>query len=695
MPNVGIGMTHSGLKRMRHEAAYERRASVWEDLGIGVATFAIAAAVVIGIGLWAHYITGAFFILAAAVLAWHSGFRPALICTAISTAAIGPLVTAFDAQADPVNLPVRIISVAVVSVVVSWLCGNLYRSRERLLIEQSRLRESESFHRLIGELASDFAFHARIELDGHIIIDSATSGLQSLLGYTLEDLQGRPGLALIHPDDRAGLQRALSRAGAGDEVYGEARVIAKDGHLVNVEYRAHPERNPDGSLAGVLGAFRDISVQKQHQAALAAEQERLLIDIAKRQAVEAQLRRAKEEAERRADEAEEARAAVKDREHRLHYEAQLKDEFLATLAHELRNPLAPLRNVAEILRMEAQTDTSRHATGVMERQIGQLVRLIDDLMDVSRITRGQLTLRKERVDLRSIIESAVETAQPQLASAGVSLTLDIPPTPLILDADATRISQVVLNLLTNAAKFTPSGGQVWVIAGAQGERVCLAVRDTGVGIAPEDHEKVFGMFVQLNRDLRRSQTGLGIGLTLVKQMTEMHGGNVAVWSAGQGQGSEFTITLPLAEAGDGERGESPAPPARRTSFKVLVADDSHDGADSLTFLLKAAGHEVFTAYEGRTAIELAEAKRPDVLLLDIGMPEVSGYDVARAIRREPWSRSMRLVALTGWGQAEHRRRSLEVGFDDHLVKPVELDLLESILQFGTASPISGKGQPIS
>ncbi|HWI16788.1 MAG TPA: ATP-binding protein [Vicinamibacterales bacterium] len=675
---------------MRHEAAYGRKANVWEDVGIGVAVFAMATAAVIGIGLWFHYVTGVIFILATAVLAWHSGFRPAFVAGALSTLAMPYLVRAFDTQAEVINMPVRVTSIAVTSLVVAWLCGNLHRSRERLLIEQSRLRESESFHRLIGELASDFAFHARIDPGGHVVIDSATSGLRVLLGYTIEDLQARPGLALIHPEDRANIQDALSRANAGDEVHGEARVIAKDGHLVHVEYRAHPERHEDGTLAGVLGAFRDISVQKHQQAALAAERQRLIVDIAKRQEVESQLRQAKEEAERRADEAEEARAAVKDREHRLHYEAQLKDEFLATLAHELRNPLAPLRNVAEILRLEPLSETGRHATGVMERQISQLVRLIDDLMDVSRITRGQLTLRKERVDLRAIVESAVETAQPQLTAAGVSLTLDIPAEPLVLDADATRIAQVVLNLLTNAAKFTPSGGRVFVNARRQGDRVSLVVRDTGVGIAPEDQEKVFGMFVQLNRDMRRSQTGLGIGLTLVKQMTEMHGGTVTVWSAGTGQGSEFTVTLPLALTVEAERPQGPVEPGERSALKILVADDSQDGADSLAFLLKAAGHEVFTAYDGRTAIALAEQHRPDVVLLDIGMPEVSGYDVARAIRREAWGRSMRLVALTGWGQAEHRRRSLEVGFDDHLVKPVELDVLENVLQLGNAPPISSK-----
>jgi CheY-like chemotaxis protein len=217
----------------------------------------------------------------------------------------------------------------------------------------------------------------------------------------------------------------------------------------------------------------------------------------------------------------------------------------------------------------------------------------------------------------------------------------------------------------------------------------VTVRDTGIGISPEDQEKVFGMFVQLNRDMRRSQTGLGIGLTLVKQMTEMHGGSVSVWSAGLGHGSEFTVTLPLAVPIAPSREAAQPDSTRRAPLKILVADDSQDGADSLAFLLRAAGHEVFTAYDGRTAIQLAEEHKPDAVLLDIGMPEVSGYDVARAIRREAWGRSMRLIALTGWGQAEHRRRSLEAGFDDHLVKPVELDVLESVLQLGTASPISG------
>jgi len=681
---------------MRHQAAATaRHSTIWEDIGLGVAAFAACLALTVGIGFWWHYVTGSLFILGVALLAWHNGFGPALVTAVLGTAVIGPLTAAMDARVDAINIPVRVVSIGVVSLVVGWLCGNLYRARERLLVEQARLHESEGFHRLIGELASDFAFHARIEPGGHIVIDAATSGLHVLLGYTLDELQSRPGLALIHPEDRDALQAALARAGAGADVRGEARVIAKDGHLVHVEYSAHPERRDDGVLTGVLGAFRDVTVQREQQVALVEERQRLLVDIQKRQEVEAELRRATDEAERRAHEAEEARAALKDRERRLQYEAQLKDEFLATLAHELRNPLAPLRNVAEILRLEPLSETARQATGVMDRQISQLVRLIDDLMDVSRITRGHLTLQRRPIDLRTIIESAIETAQPQLTGAGVSLSTEIPPQPCLLEVDATRIAQIFLNLLTNAAKFTPAGGRVWLTVTPHTDRVSIVVRDSGIGIAPEDQDRVFGMFVQLNRDMRRSQTGLGIGLTLVKQMAELHGGSVSVWSEGAGHGSEFTVTLPLAPAAAQSRqADSPAP-AQRPAWRILVADDSQDGADSLAFLLRAAGHEVSTAYDGRAAIQLAEEQLPDVVLLDIGMPEVSGYDVARAIRREAWGRNMRLIALTGWGQAEHRRRSLEVGFDEHLVKPVELDVLEEVLQMSTPAPNSGKAQTIS
>lgn len=680
---------------MRHQAeAAARRPTIWQDIGLGVLVFALCLALVVGVALWTQYVTGVFFILGLAIVAWRNGFVPAVVMVVLSGAAIGPLTMLMDAAAATINIPVRVISVSVVGFVIAWLCGNLHRSRGHLLVEQARLRESEGFHRLIGELASDFAFHARIDPGGHVIIDSATGGLNVLLGYSLDELQSRPGLALIHPEDRMDLQTALARAGAGADVHGEARVIAKDGQIVHVEYRAHPERRADGALTGVLGVFRDVTVQRAQQVALAEERQRLLVDNTMRQEVESQLRQAKNEAERRAHEAEEARAALKDRERRLQYEAQLKDEFLATLAHELRNPLAPLRNVSEILRLESLPDTARQATLVMDRQIAQLVRLIDDLMDVSRISRGHLTLQRQLLDLRSIIESAIETAQPELTAAGVSLAIEVPTSPCLMSVDATRVSQIFLNLLTNSARFTPAGGRIWLTVTCHSDRVTVVVRDSGIGIALEDQERVFGMFVQLNRDLRRTQTGLGIGLTLVKQMAELHGGSVSVWSEGVGHGSEFTVTLPLLPVAADSESAAPTTPAPRSPRKILIADDSQDGADSLAFLLRAAGHVVSTAYDGRAAIHLAEQERPDVVLLDIGMPEVSGYDVARAIRREPWGRGMRLIALTGWGQAEHRRRSLEVGFDEHLVKPVELDVLEDVLHVSTPAPISGNTQPI-
>ena len=650
---------------------------------------------IVGIGLWTHYVSGAFFIIGVAVLAWHNGFRPALVATVFSTLAIWPLVLWLeDPRATLINPWIRIVSILSINLVVGWLCGNLHRARYRLLLERARLRESESFHRLIGELAADFAFHARVEANGQVVIDSATKGLELWLGYSVNDLQSRPGLALIHPDDRDSVRDALRRAGHGEDVHGDARVVAKDGRLVSVEYRATPERTTEGQLTGILGAFRDVTTMRQQQAALDEERRRLLVDIDMRQQVEAALRLAKDEAERRLHEAEEARAAVKDREHRLKTEAQLKDEFLATLAHELRNPLAPLRNVAAILRLEGLSPNAQQATNVMDRQVDQLVRLIDDLMDVSRITRGHLTLQRERVDLKTIVDAAVEVAQPHLTAAGVSLSIEMPGRPCILDCDATRIAQILMNLLNNAAKYTPAGGRVWLSAAPQGDRVALTVRDSGIGIAPEDQERVFGMFVQLNRDLRRTQSGLGIGLTLVKQMAELHGGTVSVWSAGTGQGSEFTVSLPLSPANDVIATPPETAPAPRPARRVLIADDSRDGADSLAFILRAAGHDVTTAYDGQSAIELANAMRPDVVLLDIGMPEVSGYDVARAIRRESWGRHMRLVALTGWGQADHRRRSLEVGFDDHLVKPVEMDVLEEVLHVGNPPPIHTKVQPI-
>ncbi len=360
-----------------------------------------------------------------------------------------------------------------------------------------------------------------------------------------------------------------------------------------------------------------------------------------------------------------------------------KDEFLATLAHELRNPLAPIRNALHILRLaDGNTESVEKVRSIMERQLQQMVRLVDDLLDASRISRGKITLQKERVQLATVVQSAVEVSRPLIEAGGHELTVSVPPEPLFLDADLTRLAQVLANLLNNAAKYTNRGGHIWLTAEREGSDVVVAVEDTGIGIAADMLPKIFEMFTQVDRSLERSQGGLGIGLSLVKRLVEMHGGSVEASSDGPGKGSRFVVRLPvvLSLAQDSQRvtggGERGGPLAGR---RILVADDNRDSADSLAVILRMMGNEVQTVYDGLGAVEAAEAWRPDLVLLDLGMPKLNGYAVARRVRQQPWGRHMVLVAVTGWGQEEDKRRSKEAGFDHHLVKPVEAADLERLL----------------
>jgi signal transduction histidine kinase/ActR/RegA family two-component response regulator len=364
-----------------------------------------------------------------------------------------------------------------------------------------------------------------------------------------------------------------------------------------------------------------------------------------------------------------------------------KDEFLAILAHELRNPLAPLSNSLEVLRLaESGSELMEQTRGVMERQVRQMVRLVDDLMDVSRITRGKIELRRERTELAAVLECAVETARPVIEASGHELTMTLPPEPVSLDADLNRLAQVFANLLNNAAKYTEPAGQIRLTAETQGSEVVVKVRDTGIGISGEMLPRVFDIFTQGDRSLERAQGGLGIGLSLVRGLVELHGGSVAAHSAGLGQGSEFTVRLPVLvpaareiRTADGEGDDDGEPPAVPAHRRILVADDNADSAESLALLLTMRGSEVRTAHDGWEAVETAAAFGPDIVLLDIGMPRLNGYEAARKIRQQARGKRVVLIALTGWGQDEDRRRSTDAGFDFHLVKPVDFAALEQLL----------------
>jgi PAS domain S-box-containing protein len=357
-----------------------------------------------------------------------------------------------------------------------------------------------------------------------------------------------------------------------------------------------------------------------------------------------------------------------------------KNEFLATLAHELRNPLAPISNAVQILRHrhELEPQDIEAASGLLERQVAQMSRLVDDLLDMSRITRGHIELRRERVDLGDVVMQAVEATRALYQSMNHDLKVVMPDEPIIVYADAARLAQVFGNLLNNACKFTDRGGHVSLTVEYRDGEAEIRVRDDGIGIAPSELPKVFEMFTQLDTSLERSRDGLGIGLTLVKTLVEMHGGSVRVHSEGVGRGSEFIVRLPSVE-GTRLRSSAPAVSTPLRPRRILVVDDNEDGAESLSMLLEFSGHETSVAYDGIAALEAAERMKPDVILLDIGLPGLNGYQVARRIRQTSWGMDVALVAITGWGQDEDRHRSREAGFDAHMVKPVEPEELARIL----------------
>ena len=478
-------------------------------------------------------------------------------------------------------------------------------------------------------------------LDG--VIRSWNAGAQRIFGYTPEEVVGR-SITLIIPAERLDEERAiLDRLCRGERIeHFETVRVARDGRRIDVSITVSPVRDREGRIIGASKIGRDISAQK----------------------------RMAEELRRKAEE-----LAAADRK---------KDDFIALLAHELRNPLAPLRSGLQVLRLAADDPGAVEKTrAMMDRQLAHLVRLIDDLLDVSRLNRNKLNLRRSRVALAEVVSHAVETAAPAIEAAGHALTVSLPPELVLLDADLTRLAQVLGNLLTNSAKYTERGGHITLAAATHDDEVAVTVRDTGIGIPPEALPHIFDMFAQVDRTHERATGGLGIGLALVKGLTEMHGGTVTAESEGAGRGSTFTVRLPLA-------GRVSRPPpfgvttgdtARptRASIKVLVVDDNRDGAEAMATMLTLLGHEVYKAHDGAEAVEAAERVRPALILMDIGMPQMNGLDATRAIRGRPWSQGTTIVALTGWGQAGDRERSHDAGCDGHLVKPVGLTELEALL----------------
>jgi signal transduction histidine kinase len=359
-----------------------------------------------------------------------------------------------------------------------------------------------------------------------------------------------------------------------------------------------------------------------------------------------------------------------------------KDEFLAILAHELRNPLAPIRNSLQILRLTASSDPAAvRVCQIMERQVNHMVRLVDDLMEVSRITRGKIELRREETDVATVIRSAVETSKPLIEAKGHQLAISLPPDPIPLYGDAIRLGQVLANLLNNAAKYTERGGQIWLAARRDGDEAVISVRDNGIGLSAEMLPVVFEMFMQVDRSSNRSEGGLGIGLTLVKNLVELHGGTIAAKSDGPGRGSEFIVRLPVsARKFSDSKALSVVPKAPDLpQRKVLVVDDNRDAAASLGMLLRYLGTDVQTVGDGAAALSAIESYRPDVVLLDIGMPVMDGFEVARRIRENRSNDHIVLVALTGWGQTEDRNRTRDAGFNHHLVKPADISTIQTLL----------------
>lgn len=515
------------------------------------------------------------------------------------------------------------------------------------------LRDSEARYRQLVQ-ALPVAFYAT-DANGRVTLyNAAAAALLGRAPVVGEPLAG--GAWKLYRVD--GTPLPLAPAG-GEEPSGvEAIVERADGTLRNVIAYPQVFRDADGRVHGTVNAMVDITERKAAEHALAAAKDDLARQVAELKSLHARL----SDADRR------------------------KDVFLATLAHELRNPLTPIRNAMHVIRLAGDNRAAVARTrSMVERQLAQLVRLVDDLLDVSRISRSKIELRRERIELQTVVRQALETSAALVDHYGHRLDVAMPATPVFVDADPARLAQVFSNLLNNAAKYTPPGGRIRVSVVSEGTEATIAVRDNGIGLPPDMLAGVFEMFTQLDTGLDRSRGGLGVGLAIVKRLVEMHGGRVVARSDGPDTGSEFSVCLPLAPA-EGVARAAPSeelPALRRAAAgsarRILVVDDNVDLATSLALMLTMLGHEVGVVHDGPAAIAAVEAELPDLVFLDIGMPRMSGYETCRRLRALPGGAEPVIVALSGWGQEHDKRRSQEAGMDLHLVKPFDPAKLEAML----------------
>lgn len=522
--------------------------------------------------------------------------------------------------------PIRDISGTVIG------CVLVIRDISERLRSEAAVRESEGLYRAIGE-SIDYGVWI---CDRKGCNTYASESFLRLVGLTQEECSSVGWESVLHPDDAEPTVTAWKECVESNARWDrEYRLKGVDGEWHYVLSRGIPVQNELGETTSWVGINLDISRLKQ---------------------VESELR----DADRR------------------------KDEFLATLAHELRNPLAPIVNSLQLLdRGGLDQEMAKRTRNIMSRQIHHLVRLVDDLLDVSRVMQGKIELRPEQVDLATVLARAVETAQHLMDAKGHQLEILLPASPITMEADPVRLSQVVSNLLTNAAKYTETKGQIKLTAKQAGRQAIVTVHDNGIGILPEMLPKIFGLFVQADHSSTKSEGGLGIGLTLVKSLVEMHNGSVQAKSEGLGKGSEFIVRLPVAI----EEGSQPSEIDQEdqpdvispSGLKLLVVDDNRDSADTLAMVLKYKGHEVRVAYSGTEAIQAVEVYVPDLVLLDLGMPGMDGFEVSRQLRKTPGLEHTVLAALTGWGQDDHRKKTASAGFDHHLTKPLEPQALEILL----------------